>query len=255
MLRFVSVPAVERTHGGRPKSRGRPPAAFWGTGRWGGKRRRFQKRGFPRVWTLEWVRAGSAGGQCLRLGVDAPKPHEQGGRQCRRPVPLARWSRKTAPRAGGGLASFRFCSGGRAHTRRQAHEQGPAACGVFGGRGLRESGGCSPKRDSQGSGPLSGCGQSPPFPLRDDFVDTAVPWSAGRHASVPRARRPTSVQRQTAPQTAFPRAINPKIRRATQQRLCPAGANSVEYAPPQRPLPHRGKAASPNAPQATGSCS
>ena len=64
-------------------------------------------------------------------------------------------------------ASFRFCSGGRAHTRRQAHEQGPAACGVFGGRGLRESGGCSPKRDSQGSGPLSGCGQSPPVSPRD----------------------------------------------------------------------------------------
>ena len=149
----------------------------------GGKRRRFQKRGFPRVWTLEWVQADSAGDQCRWLGVDAPKPHEQGGRQCRRPVPLARWSRKSAPRAGGrtcfvsflfrrqsaytaagpragacrlragsagdqclrrvgharppheqggGLASFRFCSGGRAHTRQQAHEQGPAACGVFG---------------------------------------------------------------------------------------------------------------------------
>ena len=153
MLRFGPNGATVRVDGGRPKSRGRPPAAFWGTGRWG-ERRRFQKRGFPRVWTLEWVQAGSAGGQCrwlgvdapkphergagsagdqcLRLGVDAPKPHEQGARQCRRPAPLARWSRKTAPRAGGGLASFRFCSGGKAHTRRTAQEQGPAACGVYG---------------------------------------------------------------------------------------------------------------------------
>ena len=34
-------------------------------------------------------------------------------------------------------------------------EQGPAACGVGGRAG-------SPKRDSQGIDPLSGCGQSPP---------------------------------------------------------------------------------------------
>ena len=77
LLRFVSVPAVKRIHGGRPKSRGLPPAAFMGTGRWG-KRRRFQKRGFPRVWTLEWVQAGSAGGQRRWLRIHAPKPHEQG---------------------------------------------------------------------------------------------------------------------------------------------------------------------------------
>ena len=77
MLRFGPNGATVRVDGGRPKSRGRPPA----------------------------------------------------GRQCRRPVPSARWSRKTAPRAGGGLASFRFCSGGKAHTRRTAQEQGPSACG------------------------------------------------------------------------------------------------------------------------------
>ena len=76
LLRFVSVPAAERIHGSRPTSRGLPPAAFLGTGRWG-KRRRFQKRGFPRVWTLEWVQAGSAGGQRRWLRIHAPKPHEQ----------------------------------------------------------------------------------------------------------------------------------------------------------------------------------
>ena len=42
-------------------------------------------------------------------------------------------SRAQAPRAGGLGAAFRFCSGGRAHTRRTAHEQGPSACGSFGG--------------------------------------------------------------------------------------------------------------------------
>ena len=73
--------------------------------------------------------AGGAGSQCLRLRVHAPKPHEQGGRQCRQPVPLAPCSRTQAPRAGGLGASFRFCSGSSAHTRRTAQEQGPSACG------------------------------------------------------------------------------------------------------------------------------
>ena len=77
LLRFVSVRVAERIHGSRPTSRGLPPAAFLGTGRWG-KRRRFQKRGFPRVWTLERVQAGSAGGQRRWLRIHAPKPHEQG---------------------------------------------------------------------------------------------------------------------------------------------------------------------------------
>ena len=40
----------------------------------------------------------------------------------------------------------------------------------------------------------------------------------------------------------FPRHTH--IRRAALQRLCPHGANSVEYAHSQRPLPAKGKAAS-----------
>ena len=52
--------------------------------------------------------------------------------------------------------------------RRQVHEQGLAACGVWGdgetGRRGRWPG--SPKRDSQGTGPLGGCGQSPPVSPR-----------------------------------------------------------------------------------------
>ena len=148
-----------RIHGGRPTSRGRPPCGGfggWETGRWG----RLPPKGFSRVWTLERVRAGSAGGQCLRLGFTHPSPMSRGlgcfvsflfrrqsaytadgpragGRQCRRPVPLAPYSRAQAPRAGGLGASFRFCSGGRAHTRRTAHVQGPSACG---GRGTGDGG-------------------------------------------------------------------------------------------------------------------
>ena len=44
----------------------------------GGKRRLFPKKGFSRVWTLERVRAGSAGGQCLWRRIHAPKANEQG---------------------------------------------------------------------------------------------------------------------------------------------------------------------------------
>ena len=54
MLRFVPVGAVERVHGGRPTSRGLPPAVFWG------KLLPFPKKGFSRVWTLERVRAEPA---------------------------------------------------------------------------------------------------------------------------------------------------------------------------------------------------
>ena len=53
---------------------------FWRTGV------SYPKKAFSRVWTLERVRADRAGGQCLRLRVDAHPPHEQGagraGGQC-----------------------------------------------------------------------------------------------------------------------------------------------------------------------------
>ena len=68
-----------------------------------------------------------------------------------------------------GLGCFvSFLSGGRARTRRTADEQGPSACGVL-GDGRRGDERRSPKRDSQGSGPLSGRGQSPPFSRRDGW--------------------------------------------------------------------------------------
>ena len=58
------------------------------------------------------------------------------GRQCRRPAPSAPCSRAQAPRAGGECAAFRFGWGGGGSRRRQAHEQGPAACGALGDAAL-----------------------------------------------------------------------------------------------------------------------
>ena len=146
VLRFVPNGAVERIDGGRPTSRGRPPA----------------------------------------------------GRQCRRPVPSATCSRTQAPRVGGLGAAFRSEWGEGASRRRQAHEQGLAACGVLGKRLP------FPKRDSQGSGPLSGCGQSPPFPPRDGCVDSVASWSAKGYASVPPARLPAVPDGQSAPTPRSP---------------------------------------------------
>ena len=70
-----------------------------------------------------------------RCGQTATGPRA-GGRQCRRPEPLAPCRRAHAPRAGGMGASFRSEWGGLCMRRRQAHEQGPVACGgFFGGSG------------------------------------------------------------------------------------------------------------------------
>ena len=65
----------------------------------------------------------------------------------------------------------------------------------------------------------------------------AAPFSASRRACQ------TPPEGQIAPQTPFLRDT-PKSGAPTLKRLRPAGANSVEYAHPQRPLPPRGKAAS-----------
>ena len=58
----------------------------------------------------------------------------------------------------------------------------------------------------------------------------------------------TALEGQTVYSSNFPRDT-PKIRRATLKRFCPAGANSVEHAHRQRPLPQRGKAADARKPQ------
>ena len=164
-------------------------------------------------------------------------------------------------------ASLRFLRGERGRRRRQAHEQGLAACGVLGDGGNGEDDSRSPKRDTQGTGPLGGCGQSPPFSPRDGCENEAAAGRAGsfrrarsarrprppvlrarlpalegcariRKAVFPRlpARLPALPERQTAPQRTFPRKPA-KTRRATQQRLCPTGANSVASAPRSAPCP------------------
>ena len=61
-------------------------------------------------------------------GQAAPPKPPGPRRQCRLPVPSAPWRRAPAPRAGGGRAALRFGWGGSGSRRRQAHEQGPAAC-------------------------------------------------------------------------------------------------------------------------------
>ena len=126
---------------------------------------------------------------------------------------------------------------------------------------------------------MGGCGQSPPFSPRDGGgiwrsregtkdglrygwairnvlsgkgafspirrraqrrTCISIPCRLRSPAPVLPARLPALPERQTAPQHAFPRKPA-KIRRATQQRLCPTGANSVAPAPPQRPLPGRAR--------------
>ena len=200
VLRFVSDGADVRADGGKSTSRDLPPAAVGETGR-------RRSRG-----------AGSAGGQCLRRVGHASPPHEQG-------ADLLRFV---------SVPAVERIHGGRPTSRGRP----PAAVFGTGDGGNRRR---SLKRDPQGSGPLSGCGQSPPGSLRDGCVNLVVPWSAGRHASVPRARRPTTVQGQTAPQTTFSRD-KPMIRRATQQRLCPQGKQR-RIRTPAAPLARQGKAA------------
>ena len=71
----------------------------------------------------------SGGGAHLAPQGQAAPPKPPGPRrQCRLPVPSAPWRRASAPRAGGGRAALRFGWGGSGSRRRQAHEQGPAAC-------------------------------------------------------------------------------------------------------------------------------
>ena len=131
----------------------------------------------------------------------------------------------------------------KGNRRRQAQAQEPAACGGFWGTGPRGNGGRSPKRDSQGMNPLSGCGQGPPFSPRDgrgnrelqkgrnaDFYlrGKAVaglahipapdvrrgPFPVPRHACLPylmgKAPRPSALSRDAS-----------KIRRANSEALLP----------------------------------
>ena len=111
LLRFVPVGAAVGADGGRPTSRGRPPTAFFGDG----------ERG--EMVAVPQKGAGGAGGQRLRLEVDADPPHEQGAGLLRF-VPVG-----AAVGADGGRPTSR----GRPPTA------------FFGGRGARGNGRCSSK--------------------------------------------------------------------------------------------------------------
>ena len=75
------------------------------------------------------------------------------------------------------------------------------------------------------------------------FAGTRREWGGAAPFSASRRACQTALEGQTAPQAPFLRDT-PKSGAPTLKRLRPAGANSVEYAHPQRPLPPRGKAAS-----------
>ena len=141
------------------------------------------------------------------------------------------------------------------HARPTSRGRLPAAVG---GRGLRGNGRHFPKRDSQGFGPLSGCGQSPPVSPRDGHGKTVGVEGAKRCAGCSQRNARASMQflfpvfgracqpflMGKAPQLpALPRDT-PKTGALTLKRFCPAGANSVASAHRQRILAPRGKDAS-----------
>ena len=155
--------------GGKPMSRGLPPAAFWGTGR-RGKVRPVPQKGIPKG-LVPWAGAGRARRSPRGMVAKTRRPREE----------RAVFAAREAPIAPSPPCSGRVCQ-----------------------------------------------------PLKD-----ACEY-AKRFFPVLPARLPALPERQTAPQRTFPRKPA-KTRRATQQRLCPTGANSVASAPPQRPLPGRAR--------------
>ena len=100
--------------------------------------------------------------------------------------------------------------------------------------------------------PLSGCGQSPPFSLRDargngacgrgkklDFAD-AKNCKTSRHLPRPPARLPAVPDGQSAPTFYSLRDVS-KIRRANSEALLPAGQTASLPAHRQRPLARRAR--------------
>ena len=156
-------------------------------------------------------------------GQAAPPKPPGPRRQCRLPVPSAPWRRAPAPRAGGGRAALRFGWGGSGSRRRQAHEQGPAACkGMRWATlpcpaGARDAAGVRDRRCS----PLRGKSASE---LARLILEASRERAEGRGALPIRygrqARRGTGKgQRRTSsagirarPATAFPRRYNPAFR-------------------------------------------
>ena len=96
-------------------------------------------------------------------------------------------------------------------------------------------------KSGPGGAICAGCAKAAPtFAF---FAGTRREWGGAAPFSASRRACQTALEGQTAPQTPFLRDT-PKSGAPTLKRLRPAGANSVEYAHPQRPLPPRGKAAS-----------
>ena len=151
--------------------------------------------------------AGSAGGQRRWREADAHPPHEQG-------VGVLRF----VP-----VGAVVEVDGGRPTSR------GRPSAAFLGTTG-------SPKRDSQGMDPLSGCGQSPPFSPRDGGRNAAASWSVGRCVLPPRrAVRPFLKGKPLRKQ------LSPATNQNQARQLCSAFAPQGQTASP----PHTGSAPCP----------
>ena len=149
-LRFVSVPAAERIHGGRPTSRGRPPAAV------GGRETGENGRWFPKT---------AAGGKSLLVDLPPSAPT---------PAPTDPHRSTPAPCSWGGCASTRSrrhwppalpapCSwGGCASTRSHRHCQ-PALPAEFNLQAPLQT---PSSRYNNGRNALKGTASASPFPKR-----------------------------------------------------------------------------------------
>ena len=129
---------------------------------------------------------------------------------------------------------------------------------AFWGTGIGGERADSPKRDSQGMDPLSGCGQSPPVSLRDGRRNRACGrdgtlafagtknCKTSRRLPRPPARLSAVPDGQSVRNSLLSPATNQDQARDSEA-LLPRRGKQRRPAHRQHPLPPRGKAASPNA--------
>ena len=137
-------------------------------------------------------------------------------------------------------ASLRFLRGGRGRRRRQAHEQGLAACGVLGdGEAGKDEAG-PPKGIPKGLVPWAGAGRARWSPAGRHGENAAAEEMGKGFALSGAPAKPPDGQIAWGEQL-FPRYTH--IRRAALQRLCPQGKQR-RMRTLAAPLARPGKAAS-----------
>ena len=178
-------------------------------------------------------------------------PGSTPSRQCRRPAPSAPCSRAQAPRAGGLGAAFRVGWGGGGSRRRQAHEQGPAACGALGDAAL-----------PFGQGALPVCGVDAVCPAGKGAAEwRAGSWRVagkagfwnvlpirglyrragergnGPHPTGDGDTRHLADRTRPSPGKTFHIILPPQTRRSTRHASCPSRKTSPARAQDQRSAP------------------